>query len=150
MKQLYDENDEQRKIILAEDGYNQCVAGAGAGKTRSVIYKIAYEIQHKKRDPKTIIALTFTKKAAKEMQQRLAKFIGKEKADLVYMSTIHAYCYRLIKNNYKIHKNLKNKLQRKNIKCYDKKAAPFFEDLTDSFMINVFGQKVYGGKNGKK
>lgn len=88
-------NDEQRAAIDHRD--NPCVvtAGAGSGKT-SVLTKRIAKLVYDGVDPKSILAITFTKKAAEEMKERLEVLIGKEKADKVFLGTFHSFGVRVV------------------------------------------------------
>lgn len=92
-------NDKQREAVLASDGPLLILAGAGSGKTSVLTTKVAYLIEEKKVDPKNILAITFTNKAAKEMKQRVIKLVGKVGYD-IQISTFHSFGLRIIKENY--------------------------------------------------
>ncbi|KAG1729658.1 P-loop containing nucleoside triphosphate hydrolase protein, partial [Suillus paluster] len=74
------------------DSALQILAGPGSGKTKVLTSRIAYMIVHHDMDPSSICAVTFTNKAANEMRARLAKLIGKDRANKVKMGTFHAIC----------------------------------------------------------
>lgn len=92
-------NNEQRKAVLAEDGPLLILAGAGSGKTSVLTTKVAYLIKEKGVNPKNIVAITFTNKAAKEMKERIIKLVGREGYD-IQISTFHSFGLRIIKENY--------------------------------------------------
>ena len=75
------------------DGPVLIVAGAGSGKTRVLTSRIAYTVE-KGVDPSRILALTFTKKAAAEMKERIAAMVGERKARRLYMGTFHSVFVR--------------------------------------------------------
>jgi DNA helicase-2/ATP-dependent DNA helicase PcrA len=91
-------NEPQREAAAHVDGPMLILAGAGSGKTRVVTMRIAHLIQAKGVDPKSILAVTFTNRAAMEMKERLAKLMGGPKAiDGMYVSTFHAFCVRFLR-----------------------------------------------------
>jgi len=90
-------NTEQRAAVLQE-GAVMVVAGAGSGKTRVITARIAYLIREKNADPASIVALTFTNKAAGEMGERLATFLESH-TSLPFIGTFHAYCLSLLRAN---------------------------------------------------
>lgn len=90
--------DEQKEAVMTVDGNVSCIASAGSGKTSSFVTRIAYMIEGRNIDPLNILAITYTKKASEEMKKRLAKMIGKERAEKIPMGTFHSICYRLLKN----------------------------------------------------
>lgn len=92
-------NEMQRKAVLAADGPLLILAGAGSGKTSVLTTKVAYLIKEKKVDPRNILAITFTNKAAKEMRQRVINQVGSIGYD-IQISTFHSFGLRLIKENY--------------------------------------------------
>lgn len=96
MKILEQLNEEQRKAVEYITGPQMIVAGAGSGKTRVLTYKIAYLID-KGADPETILALTFTNKAAKEMKDRIKTLIGK-KAEKLWMGTFHSTFAKILRS----------------------------------------------------
>ena len=71
-------NEEQKKAVLNTDGPSLVAAGAGSGKTRVLTTRLAYIINEKKAWPNEILCVTFTNKAAKEMQNRVLKFINQK------------------------------------------------------------------------
>lgn len=89
--------DEQKEAILTTEGNIVCMASAGSGKTSAFTNRIAYMIQEKGVSPLEILAISFTKKASEEIQKRLSKMIGKEKASKVPIGTFHSIAYRLLK-----------------------------------------------------
>ena len=81
-------NESQRKAVEYLDGPQLVIAGAGSGKTRVLTYKIAYLIA-RGLQPWSILALTFTNKAAKEMKERIATIVGEQAALRLNMGTFH-------------------------------------------------------------
>ena len=89
-------NSEQKAAVSCVDGPVLIVAGAGSGKTRVLTSRIAY-ILEKGCDPSRILALTFTKKAASEMKERIALMVGERKARRLYMGTFHSVFIRFLR-----------------------------------------------------
>ncbi len=89
-------NSEQRKAVTSVDGPVLIVAGAGSGKTRVLTSRVAYLLE-KAVEPERILALTFTKKAASEMKDRIAELVGKYKARKLYMGTFHSVFIRFLR-----------------------------------------------------
>ena len=89
-------NDKQKEAVLATEGPCLVIAGAGSGKTKVLTHKIAYLIEEKKIKPWNILAITFTNKAAKEMQERITNLIG-EKAAEMWIGTFHSICVRILR-----------------------------------------------------
>lgn len=92
-------NDKQKEAVLYNDGPLLIIAGAGAGKTKTLTTKIAYLIEEKNVSPYNILAITFTNKAAKEMKDRIYKIIGSTAKD-IQISTFHSFGLKLIRDNY--------------------------------------------------
>lgn len=90
-------NSEQRAAVGCVDGPVLIVAGAGSGKTRVLTSRIAYILETKDLDPSRILALTFTKKAASEMKERIALMVGERKARRLYMGTFHSVFIRFLR-----------------------------------------------------
>ena len=101
MKYLDDLNPNQKKAVLHEKGPCLVIAGAGSGKTRVLTYRIAHLIKGGT-DPFSILALTFTNKAAKEMKNRIEKIVGPDARSL-WMGTFHSIFARILRSEgYKI------------------------------------------------
>ena len=96
MDLLNDLNEAQRKAVEYIDGPSLVIAGAGSGKTRVLTYKIAYLLQQGM-TPWSIMALTFTNKAAKEMKERIGKLVGGDLATHLYMGTFHSIFSRILR-----------------------------------------------------
>lgn len=96
MDLLNDLNESQRKAVEYIDGPSLVIAGAGSGKTRVLTYKIAYLLQQGVK-PWSIMALTFTNKAAREMKERIGKLVGQELAQHLYMGTFHSISSRILR-----------------------------------------------------
>ena len=92
-------NNEQKKAVLHESGPLLILAGAGSGKTSVLTTKIAYLIKEKNVNPKNILAITFTNKAAKEMKTRVVDMVGSIGYD-IQISTFHSFGLRIVKENY--------------------------------------------------
>src|SRR2546430_5715956 len=88
-------NDAQREAVTHDTGPLLIVAGAGTGKTRVITYRIAHLIAQRKARPEEILALTFTDKAAAEMEARVDQLVPYDYAD-VDISTFHAFRDRLL------------------------------------------------------
>lgn len=94
-------NDKQKEAVLYNDGPLLIIAGAGAGKTKTLTSKIAYIIDEHLATPYNILAITFTNKAAKEMRDRLYLLIGDE-AKKLQVSTFHSFGLKLLRENYEL------------------------------------------------
>ena len=93
---LNDLNEAQRKAVEYIAGPSLVIAGAGSGKTRVLTYKIAYLLQQGMK-PWSIMALTFTNKAAREMKERIGKLVGNDLASHLYMGTFHSIFSRILR-----------------------------------------------------
>ncbi len=91
-------NKPQRDAVIVSKGALLVVAGAGSGKTRVITARIAQLMLHDRVYPSSIVALTFTNKAAGEMRERLEKFLGPNK-QLPFVGTFHSYCLQLLRSN---------------------------------------------------
>lgn len=96
MDLLKDLNDAQRAAVEYIDGPSLVIAGAGSGKTRVLTYKIAYLLSQGMK-PWSIMALTFTNKAAREMKERIGKLVGNDLAQHLYMGTFHSIFSRILR-----------------------------------------------------
>ena len=91
-----DLNEAQRAAVEYIDGPSLVIAGAGSGKTRVLTYKIAYLLSQGMK-PWSIMALTFTNKAAREMKERIGKLVGNDLAQHLYMGTFHSIFSRILR-----------------------------------------------------
>jgi DNA helicase II / ATP-dependent DNA helicase PcrA len=89
-------NEQQQNAVTYTDGPLLIVAGAGSGKTRVLTYRIAYLLQQQKALPQNILALTFTNKAAREMQQRITNLID-DRANRLWMGTFHSIFSKILR-----------------------------------------------------
>jgi DNA helicase-2/ATP-dependent DNA helicase PcrA len=93
---LEDLNQPQREAVLATEGPVLILAGAGSGKTKALTHRLAYLISEKKVSPASILAVTFTNKAAGEMKERMSKLIGATEK-LPWMGTFHSICVKILR-----------------------------------------------------
>lgn len=95
-------NPQQREAIHYLDGPLLVLAGAGSGKTRVITQKIAYLVQDCGFQPRNIAAITFTNKAAREMQERIGKLLSKQQADELQISTFHSLGVRILREEARV------------------------------------------------
>ena len=98
-KLLENLNTEQKKAVLDTEGPNLIVAGAGSGKTRVLTTKLAYIISEKKAWPNQILCVTFTNKAAKEMQNRVLQYIKGENSAVPWLGTFHSISVKFLRRH---------------------------------------------------
>jgi ATP-dependent DNA helicase UvrD/PcrA len=91
-------NDAQRLAVLATEGPTLIVAGAGSGKTRVLTHRIAHLIKDRRVPPTGVLAITFTNKAAREMQERLRQLVGPV-VKAMWVSTFHSACVRILRRS---------------------------------------------------
>jgi DNA helicase-2/ATP-dependent DNA helicase PcrA len=89
-------NPAQREAVLATDGPLLILAGAGSGKTRVITTRMVHIIGQRLAEPREIVAVTFTNKAAEEMRSRVERLLG-ESCDSIWLSTFHSLCARLLR-----------------------------------------------------
>ncbi|RLI67893.1 MAG: ATP-dependent helicase, partial [Candidatus Gerdarchaeota archaeon] len=101
-------SESQKQAVLSNKKQIRVIAGAGAGKTETLTRKIVYLILHEKIDPASIVAFTFTEKAAQNMKSRVydrIKQLGGEelcaKLGEMYIGTIHGFCFRVLQDHFK-------------------------------------------------
>lgn len=90
-------NESQLQAVTYSEGPSLVIAGAGSGKTRVLTYKIAY-LLHQGFPPQSILALTFTNKAAREMKERIASIVGEQQARRLWMGTFHSIFSRILRS----------------------------------------------------
>lgn len=133
MVDLKNLNDSQRKAVEYVGSPQMVIAGAGSGKTRVLTFKIAYLIQKEKYKPESILALTFTNKAANEMKERIKELIGK-KADNLWMGTFHSVFAKILRIE------AKHTAYRSNFSIYDTEdSLSLVNNIINNFDIDIEG-----------
>lgn len=108
-------NPNQQKAVTTTEGHVLILAGAGSGKTRVLVHRIAHLIRNKNVSPAAILGLTFTNKAAEEMRERVTNLVSIEEAQQVSLSTFHSFCMKILR------KEIHRLGFTKNFSLYDEK-----------------------------
>jgi DNA helicase II / ATP-dependent DNA helicase PcrA len=98
-KLIQDLNKEQKDAVLSTEGPNLVVAGAGSGKTRVLTTRLAYIINEKKAWPNQILCVTFTNKAAKEMQNRIMSYLPGSTGSVPWLGTFHSISVKFLRRH---------------------------------------------------
>ena len=99
MNTLHELNEKQRKAVTHKDGPLLVIAGPGTGKTKVITHRIAYLIRERSIKPENILAITFTNKAAEEMQERINSEIGEPHGSSIKACTFHAFCVNVLRKH---------------------------------------------------
>ena len=133
MVDLKNLNDSQCKAVEYIGSPQMIIAGAGSGKTRVLTFKVAYLIQKVKYKPESILALTFTNKAANEMKERIKELVSK-KSDNMWMGTFHSIFAKILRIEAK-HTDYKN-----NFSIYDTEdSLSLVNNIINNFDIDIEG-----------
>lgn len=92
-------NNEQKEAVVTTEGYVRVIASPGSGKTRALTHRFAYLLDDKKISSNNILCITYTNKAANEMKERIIKLVNNNNLSFEYVSTIHSYCDKLLRQN---------------------------------------------------
>src|SRR5574344_705320 len=128
-------NDKQKEAVTTTEGPLLVLAGAGSGKTRVLTTRVAYLIEHNGINPKNILAITFTNKAAKEMKERVIKMLGPVGYD-IQISTFHSFGLLITKENYKTIRNQIN--SAKNELFSPEEYSRFVQDDFDEKVLMIY------------
>ena len=112
-------NEQQKKAVIHKEGSMLVLAGAGSGKTKVLTSRIANLVKNCNVNPYSIMAVTFTNKAAKEMQSRLAAILGEEVVKKMWVGTFHNICGRILRQDLINYKNPEGRKWDNNYVIYD-------------------------------
>ncbi|MDE0087421.1 MAG: UvrD-helicase domain-containing protein, partial [Candidatus Poribacteria bacterium] len=99
MNMLHDLNEKQIEAVIHKDGPILVIAGPGTGKTKVITHRIAYLIRQHRIKPESILAITFTNKAAQEMRDRVNNEIGEPHGSNIKVNTFHAFCVKVLREH---------------------------------------------------
>ena len=136
-------NEKQKEAVLEKNGAILVLAGAGSGKTRVLTSRIIY-LTEKGTSPYSILALTFTNKAAKEMQERLSEELGEDTVKRMWVGTFHNICGRILRKHLEEYKSEDGRTWNNNYVIYD-------ESDTKTLIKNIIkklnlDEKIYEAK----
>ena len=135
MVELKKLNPAQQKAVEYTGSAQMIVAGAGSGKTKVLTYKVAYLLKHSYK-PESILALTFTNKAANEMKERIVELVGK-KAEEIWMGTFHSIFARILRAE------AKSISYKSNFSIYDTEDSySLVSNIMTNFNIDIEGLTV--------
>ncbi len=112
-------NQQQQESVSLGWGPSLVVAGAGSGKTTVLTRRVAYLIRHLHQDPDTVLAVTFTNKAAAEMKQRLERLVGSDLSRRLWIGTFHSICARLLRREIENYQSASGNKWQTNFVIYD-------------------------------
>ncbi len=136
---LNDLNTEQKLALTETEGPILVTAGAGSGKTRLLTYRIAHLINDKQVSPSNILAVTFTNKAAREMQDRLSEMV--EESNRLTVTTFHTLCCNILRRNIVAFQNKVNlKRETEYRKGFDSNFSIYTDDDKDKLLKEYFAQ----------
>ena len=115
-------NNEQLSAVKTTNGSLLILAGAGSGKTKVLTSRIAYMVKNGV-NPREILAVTFTNKAAKEMKERLAKILGENIVKSMWVGTFHSICGRILRQEIDKYQFPSGKKLDKNFTIYDEQDS---------------------------
>jgi len=143
-------NSEQKSAVTTINGPVLIIAGAGSGKTKTLTHRVAYFVREKGISPFSILAVTFTNKAAGEMKERIKQLLGEEYVSrMPLVGTFHSVCVRILRQEIELigYKKTFNIFDDQDQASLMKKVVKKLEISTDQFNPNVFRHAISKAKN---